>query len=80
MVSIGYSGSDSSESHGRGVAVPGRRLILTDSRRRSIPRSSMSRMRVRTIESVAVASGWRDIAMVGDSSGRFWRVSWTNVA
>ena len=57
MVSIGYSGSDSSESQGRGVAVPGRRLILTESRRRSIPRSSMSRTRVRTIESVAVASG-----------------------
>ena len=75
IVSIGNSGSDSSESHGRGVAVPGRRLMLTVSRRRSIPRSNMSRTRVRTMESVAVARGWRDIAIVGESSGRFWRVS-----
>ena len=75
MVSNGNSGSDSSESHGRGVAVPGRRLTLTVSRRRSIPRSNMSRTRVRTMESVAVARGWRDIAIVGESSGRFWRVS-----
>ena len=57
------------------MAVPGRRLTLTESRRLSIPKSSISRMRVRTIESVAVANGWRAIAIVGESSGRFWRVS-----